>query len=795
MAATRAAPTYPTKLMRTSGRALLNLGHQAVLFLPLLALLLLPIAALIPDQGHEVIENGITGYEWAYLVFVVAPLAFTALLHSVQMLRRTARIGSDSRRLMHLNTGRSFFYALLATVAGLVILAIPLLQFKLDEAECFRVATGEECRPGWPILKVAGYSSVLLLLPFIMHCRSAFSDKLSQCTARVARVWLHAPSLIQLLLLSLVSVLLAKDHSSFQDYGPVLIGAAAALLIARLPKHVSAGEATTNTGYWRQVRICIADAGPTISLAFLVLCVLGAWSVKAGELMGSLLVLYSGVLAWLVIVSLLWTCFLLLPCRLPVVGLCLLGVLLVAILNLVYGSFDVVRAVEPPVGLNATKPLSGSRGENSSPNSIADDFIAWSSPSKGADTPHTVVIVLAEGGGIRAAQWTNQMLFQFGAGNAEILRNTYAIVGVSGGALGATGYLANLAALYQYYVGHREVNRAVGEPTFVAYNNAQSALERDLMAPWLARVISLEGLHAAFPYDLMLSPSELLRELWGSYLTCAHEQLPPYLIPEYREVCNRLPSLVNAPIRSFPKAVGDRPLPRLIYTATHIESGTRVIQSSVDFSERDFPSAIDANQALGGSMSLLDAAYSSARFPGISRPGALIHQNGQVRGHVVDGGYLDGSGALTASDIIDAIARAKPGKVVPVVLDLNSNPDDDKAIEGEPNATVPSPARPVTEMYGLFKGVKQANGVRDLAAVAALRRQVCALGGGLLTLQVPQSAGPLALGWTLSQQATNRLTQARSRVVKSLASDADNQTNSLSLKDVYGLARKGCTSS
>ena len=64
--------------------------------------------------------------------------------------------------------------------------------------------------------------------------------------------------------------------------------------------------------------------------------------------------------------------------------------------------------------------------------------------------------------------------------------------------------------------------------------------------------------------------------------------------------------------------------PRLIYTATHVETGARVIASSVDFSARDFPHAIDANQMLGGSMSLLDAAYSSARFPGISRPGTLI---------------------------------------------------------------------------------------------------------------------------------------------------------------------------
>ncbi|MHC6050772.1 hypothetical protein ACYT84_03210 [Ralstonia solanacearum] len=230
----------------------------------------------------------------------------------------------------------------------------------------------------------------------------------------------------------------------------------------------------------------------------------------------------------------------------------------------------------------------------------------------------------------------------------------------------------------------------------------------------------------------------------------------------------------------------------MIYTATHIESGARVIASSVDFSERDFPHAIDANRILSGRMSLLDAAYSSARFPGISRPGALIDESGQTRAHVVDGGYLDGSGALTAGDIAVAITKATAGKVIPIVLDLNSSPADASSTVGQTKSMAPSPTRPITEMFGLFNGIKQANGVRDLAAVESLRRQVCALHGGLITLQVPESAGPLALGWTLSKPAATRLVNAEFAVVKSIAPKTESERRPLSMKDVYELATQSC---
>ncbi|WP_231686334.1 hypothetical protein [Ralstonia pseudosolanacearum] len=758
-----------------------------MLFFPVVAILLLPSAALMPDQGREVLENGVTGLQWAYLAFVVAPLAFTAILHSVQMLRRSGLVASAPEEMQRLNQGRFFFYSLLATCVGIGTLVAPLFRFKL-EAECAET-TGMECHPGWPILVVVGYFTGLLLVPFLLNCRPMSSSETRGIWKLMRKR--HAPVVIQLALVTIAGAILAKDHSRFEDYAPILAGGVAAFLVARLPNRTVNSQGTKKPSYWQRVWMCVADARPTLILALLVLFAFAAFPVDAGERLESLLVLYAATLAWLVLTSFIWTCFLQLPHRLPVAGLLLFVATLATAANMMYGSSDSVRAVIPPVGSIGEKVLDGRK--NAPLKSIAQDFTIWSSSNKETAGQRPVVIVLAEGGGIRAAQWANNMLYQFGIGDGEILRNTYAVVGVSGGAMGTTGYLASLAALNEYHLNHKVENYVWGQPTAVAHNTAHTAFSRDLMAPWLARFLSLEGLRVIFPYDLALSPSELLREVWGSYLTCGREPVPAGLLREFKEVCDRLPSIINAPIRAFPKTVGDRPLPRLIYTATHIESGTRVIAASVDFSERDFPRAIDANRILGGRMSLLDAAYSSARFPGISRPGALIDENGQARAHVVDGGYLDGSGALTAGDIAVAITKATAGKVVPIVLDLNSNPDDDNTSADQPNPTAPSPTRPVTEMFGLFKGVKQANGVRDVAAVESLRHQVCALGGGLLTIQVPRKAAPLALGWTLSQRATTRLTRAELNVVKSIAPDTEIQHRPLSLKDVYERAIRECS--
>ena len=75
-------------------------------------------------------------------------------------------------------------------------------------------------------------------------------------------------------------------------------------------------------------------------------------------------------------------------------------------------------------------------------------------------------------------------------------------------------------------------------------------------------------------------------------------------------------------------------------------------------------------------VTLSTAAHNSARFPIISPPGAVRNSNNQVIDRIVDGGYIDNYGALTALELAQAIHAIEP-KLAPFVLAISNDPDED----------------------------------------------------------------------------------------------------------------------
>jgi hypothetical protein len=73
---------------------------------------------------------------------------------------------------------------------------------------------------------------------------------------------------------------------------------------------------------------------------------------------------------------------------------------------------------------------------------------------------------------------------------------------------------------------------------------------------------------------------------------------------------------------------------------------------------------------------LSTAAHNSARFPLISPPGALRNRQHQVIDRIVDGGYVENYGALTALEVAQAIHAIQP-ELAPFVLALSNDPDSD----------------------------------------------------------------------------------------------------------------------
>jgi hypothetical protein len=72
---------------------------------------------------------------------------------------------------------------------------------------------------------------------------------------------------------------------------------------------------------------------------------------------------------------------------------------------------------------------------------------------------------------------------------------------------------------------------------------------------------------------------------------------------------------------------------------------------------------------------LSTAAHNSARFPIISPPGAVRNQQHQIIDRIVDGGYVENYGALSAMELAAAIRAVQP-QLAPFVLVISNDPDD-----------------------------------------------------------------------------------------------------------------------
>jgi hypothetical protein len=72
---------------------------------------------------------------------------------------------------------------------------------------------------------------------------------------------------------------------------------------------------------------------------------------------------------------------------------------------------------------------------------------------------------------------------------------------------------------------------------------------------------------------------------------------------------------------------------------------------------------------------LSTAAHNSARFPFISPPGTVRNDYQTIVDRIVDGGYFENYGALSAKELALAIHALQPG-LAPLVLVISNDPDD-----------------------------------------------------------------------------------------------------------------------
>ncbi|HEU4627418.1 MAG TPA: hypothetical protein VFS52_21870 [Steroidobacteraceae bacterium] len=395
----------------------------------------------------------------------------------------------------------------------------------------------------------------------------------------------------------------------------------------------------------------------------------------------------------------------------------------------------------------ASQPVADSLPRSPLADRTLDQYFAewWSELA--AKTPGTgpvpVVLVAAEGGGIRAAYWSASVLARLEDETAgqpvPFSRHVFAISGVSGGALGG----ATFAAIVARRVQHPETSGR----TRVA--EVDDTLGRDFLSPTLATMLFPDLLQRFIPLPVFNDRAIALEKSWERAWARAH----PDDAARFRH--------------SFHDLWGIEPhaVPLLFLNSTVVETGQRaVIHPLGSYPEGQvgpLGDALDVSRILGTELPLSTAAHLSARFTYVSPAGLVdTHRAGRDRWiRLVDGGYFDNSGTATLQEIARAIRRARarlPEGQRPMRIIVLHIPND------PPNAPVPRGS----VLNGRELLSESLSPVRALLATrsAHARQSIEFMKNGaddnrftFVAATLYRSKSDLPLGWVLSEHVQDQI--------------------------------------
>ena len=328
---------------------------------------------------------------------------------------------------------------------------------------------------------------------------------------------------------------------------------------------------------------------------------------------------------------------------------------------------------------------------------VGEDFTHWLTglPKDPSEPLRPVFFISAEGGGIRAAYWTANMLAGFQKNEPQFSDHVYALSGISGGSLGT--------ALFMQLVKHQKAQNCFDEdsnkksdaPECQIDAHARDILAKDFLSPTVASMLypdlvqrfNVLSFLYKFP-DRAYALETSFEKAWKDRLK--NDQFSQPFLNTW------------APLESSKTAPR---LPSLFLNSTWVEGGKRIITSNVKITPDQFPDAEDMLSILCADLPLSTAVHNSARFSYISPAGTLrepvidsqpcrtrmqaaydreystneetendkakgeemftfekIRQHlaegkvtHRVWGHVVDGGYFENSGNTTTYDILSSL--------------------------------------------------------------------------------------------------------------------------------------------
>lgn len=334
------------------------------------------------------------------------------------------------------------------------------------------------------------------------------------------------------------------------------------------------------------------------------------------------------------------------------------------------------------------------------------------------ESKNTIYIIVSEGGGIRSAFWTAGILNKLDLLFPNLIKKTYAFSGVSGGSVGE-----------MFYCALKKDEIVSGIKHTSKWNNV---LGQDYLAN------SLLGLMSRVPVQqIMWKPFQYL----DIGLTLENDWHQKY----YNEInTNTLKQSINRLYEDSTQFL----IPNIFFNSTHVESGKKAIISNLELGEL-FSNDIDLIDTIGNQISLKTAGLLSARFPGISPPALIQNRTGENWGKIVDGGYYDNSGLLTAIDIVRLILKTENAdsiRIKPVIIFLRNG----NTLSAKGEGCSSSILAPVNAFINSWNS-KTERTIRDVNFISE------ELGFEIMQIMLDYKSSGIAedypLGWTLSQKS------------------------------------------
>jgi len=361
-------------------------------------------------------------------------------------------------------------------------------------------------------------------------------------------------------------------------------------------------------------------------------------------------------------------------------------------------------------------------------------WLASQLPTREPEIP--LVIVAAEGGGIRAAYWTGTVLGTIQDRYPQFAQHLFGLSGVSGGSLGSSVFAALLAegdALAQTPCA-REAKKKPDTETKPYTYCAQRVLSEDFLSPAIAGMLYPDLLQRVLPFPV--PAFDRARALEGAW---EHAWRLHIGNDRFQSAFDTL----------WPENTG-HPAPALFLNASWVETGKRFVVSNLRIEEPVFHDAVDANRILTHRLPLSTAAHLSARFTYVS-PAATVSDAHGAWGHVVDGGYFENSGTVTAGEIVQEVLRLKntgaPSwkKVRPLVVLISNEPLNPKLRDGKKS---PPPNPVLNEVLSPIDALINAREARAAQAIGVIRSDVGVK--NFFHFGLCQEQVVIPLGWTLS---------------------------------------------